>query len=336
MKRRIATLACIIGFTLIICPIFNSAAAGTKKHKLKIAHTTLPAPSASRAAIEELADRVTKETNGRIKFKRYGIELGDYLEINEMVLRGEIDIMLDPIATTFDPRWATMQFPYLVTDYSTAAEIFGPGGFMNGLFTKWADEKGMHWMGTWMQGFTGVSLNHPATTPEEAKGLKIRSTPVGLIQDIYRNLGFDVSIIPYSEVPTAISTGVVEGQAGGGPAQSWNLVRDINKYYIHYRDSLELWGAVMNKESWEKLEADDQALIQGIINEIVAERVRTAEAEEQEYMKKLSDHGLTVIDLIDAPDKLAKATELGRKTWPKMEATIGKEAMDTIRTSLKK
>ncbi len=53
-------------------------------------------------------------------------------------------------------------------------------------------------------------------------------------------------------------------------------------------------------------------------------------------MKKLADHGLTVIDLIDSPEKLAKATELGRKTWPKMEETIGKEAMDKIRTSLTK
>lgn len=336
MKRNIIALACILGLTLINGSFVPKAEAGTQKHKLKIASTTLPPGSASRVAMEELADRVTKETNGRIKFKRYGIELGDYLEINEMVLRGEIDIMLDPIATTFDPRWAAMQFPYLVTDYSSAAEIFGPGGFMNSLFTEWADEKGMHWMGTWMQGFTGVSLNHGATTPEEAKGLKIRSTPVGLIQDIYRNLGFEVSIIPYSEVPTAISTGVVEGQAGGGPAQSWNLVRDINKYYIHYRDSLELWGAVMNKDSWNKLETDDQELIQNIINEIIAERVKTAEAEENDYMKKLADHGLTVIDLIDSPEKLAKAVELGRKTWPKMEETIGKEAMDTIRQSLKK
>ncbi|UQZ89896.1 hypothetical protein C4J81_12010 [Deltaproteobacteria bacterium Smac51] len=335
MKKRIVALACILALTITSGIFTASAQAGTKKHSLKIVHTTLPAPSASRAAIEELAERVTKETDGRIKFKVYGIELGDYLEINEMILRGEVDIMLDPIATTFDPRWAAMQFPYLVTDYEKAAEIFGPDGFMNTLFKKWADEKGMHWMGSWMQGFTGVSLNHGATTPEEAKGIKIRSTPVGLVQYIYRHLGFEVSILPYSEVPTAISTGVVEGQAGGGPAQTWNLVRDINKYYVHYRSDLELWGMVMNKDSWNKLEADDQALFQKIVDEIMAKRVISAEAEEQDYMKKLADHGLTVIDLIDSPDKLAQATELGRKTWPQMEEIIGKEAMDTIRASLK-
>lgn len=335
MRKRITVLACILALALTFGFFSRNAQAGTKKHNLKIVHTTLSAPSASRSAVEEIAERVAKETNGRIKFKVYGIELGDYLEINEMILRGEVDIMLDPIATTFDPRWAAMQFPYLVTDYTKAEEIFGPAGFMNTLFKKWADEKGMYWMGTWMQGFTGVSLNHAATTPEEAKGLKIRSTPVGLVQDTYRYLGFEVSILPYSEVPTAISTGVVEGQAGGGPAQSWNLVRDINKFYIHYRDCLELWGIVMNKDSWNRLEADDQQLLQSIVNEIVATRVKSAEAEEQEYMKKLAGHGLTVIDLIDTPEKLARATELGRKTWPKMEEIIGKEAMGVIGDSLK-
>lgn len=319
----------------LTCGIFaQNAQAGTKKHSLKMVHTTLSAPSAPRDALDELAERVTKATDGRITFKIYGIELGDYLEINEMILRGEVDLMLDPIATTFDPRWAALQFPYLVTDYKKAAEIFGPNGFMNTLFKQWSNEKGMHWLGTWLQGFTGVSLNTPATTPEEAKGIKIRSTPIGLVQYVYRNLGFEVSILPYSEVPTAISTGVVEGQAGGGPAQTWNLVRDINKYYVHYRDGLELWGIVMNQDSWNNLEEDDQQLIQGIIDEIVAKRVQSAEAEELDYMKKLTDHGLTVIDLIDSPEKLQRATELGRQTWPEMEKTIGKEAMDTIRASL--
>lgn len=332
-KTVLSICAMALGLTLGLGNI--DAQAATKKHELKITHTTLPAPSDSRSAIEEFAERITKETDGRITFKVYGIELGDYLATNEMLLRGEIDISLDPVATTFDPRWAAMQFPYVVTDYDGAADVFGPSGFMNDLFKQWASEKGMHWLGTWMQGFTGVSINSAATTPAEAKGIKIRSTPIGLVQHVYRNLGFEVSILPYSEVPTAISTGVVDGQAGGGPAQSWNLVRDLNKYYIHYRDSIELWGMIVNADTWAKLEADDQKLIQDVANEIMQARVLKAEEEENQYMKDLADHGLTVIDLIDFPEKLATSVELGRKTWDRMEETIGKEAMDAIRKNVK-
>jgi len=336
MKKIMLGLVCVIVSQMTFGAWNSQVQAATKEHSLKIAHTTLPAPSDSRSAIEEFAKRVTKETDGRITFKVYGIELGDYLATNEMLLRGEIDIILDPVATTFDQRWAVMQFPYLVTDYAQAAQAFGPDGFMTTLFQKWSEEKGMYWLGTWMQGFTGVSLNSAATTPETAKGIKIRSTPIGLVQHVYRNLGFEVSILPYSEVPTAISTGVVDGQAGGGPAQAWNLARDLNTHYIHYRDSLELWGLVMNMETWNELEPDDQKIIQNVSNDIIAERVKTAEAEEKVYLKQLADYGLVIIDLIDQPENFATAIELGRKTWPAMEKTIGKDAMDYIQSNLKK
>lgn len=336
MKKITFSLACLIALQLTLGAWNAQAQTATKEHSLKIAHTTLPSPSDSRTAIEDFAKRVTKETDGRITFKVYGIELGDYLATNEMLLRGEIDIILDPVATTFDQRWAVMQFPYLVTDYAQAAKAFGPDGFMTDLFQQWSAEKGMYWLGTWMQGFTGVSLNNPAVNVETAKGIKIRSTPIGLVQHVYRNLGFDVSILPYSEVPTAISTGVVDGQAGGGPAQAWNLARDLNKYYIHYRDSLELWGMVINMDTWNELETSDQIIIQNVTNDIIAERVKQAEAEENAYLKQLAEYGLTVIDLIDQPENMANAIELGRKTWPAMEKTIGKEAMDYIQTNLQK
>ncbi|MDR2456085.1 MAG: TRAP transporter substrate-binding protein DctP [Deltaproteobacteria bacterium] len=335
MQKRLIIVACAAALSLALALVAKeSLAEGTKAHTLKIVHTSLPSPNPSRLAVEELAKRVTRETNRRIKFQIFGIELGDYLEINEMVKTGEVDFLLDPVATSADPRWAALLFPYLVTDYAKAAEIFGPQGFMTDLYRQWADENGLVWLGTWMQGFTGISMDHPATTPEEAKGIKIRSSPLGLLQDTYIHLGFEIIPLPYSEIPTAISTGLVEGQAGGGPAQAWNLTRDINKYYVHYRDCLELWGFLANKKSWDKLEPDDQKLIQDIVDELVTKRVVSAEAEERDYMRRLSDHGLTVIDLKDSPDKLARAAELGRMSWPKMEAIIGKEAMDHIRASL--
>ena len=72
MKKQILALVCVLSLTLAFGLTASDAQAGTKKHTLKIAHTTLPAPSASRAAIEEFAERVNKETDVRIPFKVYG------------------------------------------------------------------------------------------------------------------------------------------------------------------------------------------------------------------------------------------------------------------------
>ena len=330
-----------IGIMLLMAIVFltggvaNTALAGTKKLTLKIAQTLYPSPSAHMDSIQAIADEITKQTDGRITFKVYGPELGDWAELNEMVNRGDIDMMLSPMSASYDPRWNVTFAPYIVTNYDEAKKVFGPGGFMDDIFAEWAKDVNMKWLGTWIQGFAGVSLSaKPATTAAEAKGIKVRTPPIAAFECYWKKLGFTPSLIPYSEVPTAISTGVVDGQAGGGPFQAYSCCRDLNKYFVYYRDYVEVWGYTMNLDKWKNLEADDQALIQKIVSEQVIKRVNGAEKEDQEYLKKLQDHGLKVVDLADTPKRLMEARDECRECWSELDKLIGKEWMDKIRKAV--
>jgi TRAP-type C4-dicarboxylate transport system substrate-binding protein len=331
---KLKKLSCIV-FTLTAFLLAGTAPtvmAAKKKHKLKIAQTLYPSPSAHMDSIQNIADEVTKQTNGRIQFKIYGPELGDWAELNEMVNRGDIDMMLSPMSASYDPRWNVTFAPYIVTGYDEAKKVFGPGGFMDGIFTDWAKDVNMRWMGTWIQGFAGVSLSaKPATTADVAKGIKIRTPPIAAFECYWKKLGFTPSLIPYSEVPTAISTGVVDGQAGGGPFQTWSCCRDLNKYFVYYRDYVEVWGYTMNLDKWNELDAEDQALIQKVVSAEVLKRVNGAEKEDQEYLSKLQSHGLTVVDLADTPDRLVEARDECRECWTELDKLVGKVWMDKIR-----
>ncbi|KIX13970.1 TRAP transporter substrate-binding protein DctP [Dethiosulfatarculus sandiegensis] len=325
-------------FVLAMITAIGLAAPGQAqagKVKLKIAQTVFPAPSAHMDSVKRIADKVTKATDGRITFKVYGPELADWAELNEMVMRGDIDIMLSPLSPSYDPRWNALYAPYIVTTYKEAKDAFGPDGFMNPMLKEWADDTNMIWLGAWLQGFTGVSLSErPAATVEEAKGIKIRTTPIAAYECCWSKLGFTPSLIPYSEVPTAISTGVVDGQAGGGPFQTYSCCRDLNKYFMFYRDSVEVWAYAMNKDAWNKLDAKDRELIAKVVAEEAQARIAGAEKEDMEYMKKLTDYGLTVVDLADHPKKLAMAKQRGRSCWKKLDEIVGKVWMDKIRKSV--
>jgi TRAP-type C4-dicarboxylate transport system substrate-binding protein len=96
-------------------------------------------------SISRLAEEVTKRTDGRIKFKVYGPELGDWAEVNEMVNRGDIDMMLVPMSASYDPRWNVTFAPYIVTNYEEAKKVFGPGGFMDEIFKIWAKDISSGW-----------------------------------------------------------------------------------------------------------------------------------------------------------------------------------------------
>jgi len=332
MKALGTGLVVALSMTALCAGSATNVFAGTKKHELKMAQTLYPAPSAHMESIQNIADEVTKQTNGRITFKVYGPELGDWAELNEMVNRGDIDMMLSPMSASYDPRWNVTFAPYIVTNYDEAKKAFGPNGFMDEMFKEWAKDVNMQWMGTWIQGFAGVSLSTAAaTTPEEAKGIKIRTPPIAAFECYWKKLGFTPSLIPYSEVPTAISTGVVDGQAGGGPFQTYSCCRDLNKYFVYYRDFVEVWGYTFNLDKWSELEADDQQLIQGIVNKEVLKRVEGAEKEDTAYLNKLEEHGLKVVDVADTPGKLTGSRDTCRECWTELDKLVGKVWMDKIR-----
>ena len=334
---KLIKLNCMLFAVIALVCVANSPAAfaGKKKHKLKIAQTLYPSPSAHMDSIQHIADEVTRQTDGRITFKVYGPELGDWAELNEMVNRGDIDMMLSPMSASYDPRWNVTFAPYIVTGYDEAKKAFGPGGFMDEIFALWAKDVNMKWLGTWIQGFAGVSLSTaPATTADQAEGIKIRTPPIAAFECYWKKLGFTPSLIPYSEVPTAISTGVVDGQAGGGPFQTWSCCRDLNKYFVYYRDYVEVWGYTMNLDKWNELDAQDQTLIRKIVNDEVLKRVNGAEKEDQEYLSKLREHGLTVVDLADTPDRLKEARDECRECWTELDKLVGKVWIDKIRTKV--
>lgn len=300
----------------------------------KFAQPAFPKGSDRMDSAERVVEKVAKRTDGKFKLKLYGPELGDWVEVDEMVMRGTIDLALNSLSTTSDPRWNLVYTPYIVSSYEEAAKAYGPGGFIDQMFSDWAADSDYYWLGTYVQGFAGVSLStRPATTPAEAKGLRIRVPPIAAFECYWKKLGFDPALIPYSEVPTAISTHVVDGQAGGGPFQTWSCCRDLNRYFVWYRDYLETLGYFANADSWAKLPAAYQKVLQDVVNEEVVARIKEAEAFQRGYMKKLKDDkGFEVVDLGDTPDKLTAARDAARECWPVMDEVVGKIWMDKIRT----
>lgn len=312
-----------------IIPLKSMAASVT----LKLAQTVFEAPSAHVDSVTRIAEEVSKRTQGRISFRIFGPELGDWTQINDLLKSGGIDMALNPVSTD-DPRWNINFCPYIVATYSEAREVFGPGSILvEEMYKVWAEENNVVWLGTWIQGFTGVSLStRPATTPEEADGLKIRVPPMEVIECYWEALGFTPMAIPFRDVPEAIQMGVVDGQAGGGPFQTYSCCRDLNKYFVFYRDIVEVWAYTFNLDKWNTLDVQDQQLIQEVVNEEVLRRMNEAKQEDEKYLQKLREYGLTVVDLVHTPEKLQAAQKRARTCWDKMDAVVGKQWMNKLRT----
>jgi tripartite ATP-independent transporter DctP family solute receptor len=98
-------------------------------------------------------------------------------------------------------------------------------------------------------------------SPADMKGLKFRVQPIPLYVEMVKGLGGEPTPIAWSELPNALSTGVVDGQENPVGTIYNNNLHKLQKYMV--LDG-HVYGAdfiLINDEFFQSLPANDQAII---------------------------------------------------------------------------
>jgi len=102
----------------------------------------------------------------------------------------------------------------------------------------------------------------PINSPAEVKGLKYR-TP-GLPADVMREMGASVTILPAAEIVPALERGVIDAAEYTSPRADMILgLPDVRKVYMmpSYLQLGLVLNFFVNKERWDKLPPDLQAIV---------------------------------------------------------------------------
>lgn len=287
--------------------------------------------------LKAFADEVREKTEGRIDIAVYSAgALGDWVERNEEVMRGALEMDCGPTSPDYDPRLNIAYYlPYVVTTYEDASKIYMPGGLIYELTAPMYEALGVHNLAFLPIGMSGCTLREVPPSPGDPyvpKNMKIRVMPLKMCEVCWKSLGYIPTAIPYTEAYSAIATGVVDGEMGGPPYQGYQF-RDIQGCWIQYNEYIEQWSWRINKDIWDALSEGDQKIISDAVNTQVLDRWNYIEAEDQKWQKEMADFGLEIIILTD--EELEVITEKVRKeTWPIMEELVGKAIMDEIYTAL--
>jgi TRAP-type C4-dicarboxylate transport system substrate-binding protein len=136
------------------------------------------------------------------------------------VAEGSIDIFVSTSggAAGIFPYIQVLDLPYLMSDDRVAEEVLS-GDFMRTLRAKAMADSGDK-IRLMAIGNTGGWRNYAntkgrVTKPEDLKGLKMRTVPADLPQELARGLGAAPTPIAWPELFTSLQTGVVEGTANG-------------------------------------------------------------------------------------------------------------------------
>ena len=207
-------------------------------------------------------DFVESRSNGRIQVEIYpGATLcANARECVEQVESGIADIHITTIggAAAIHPPVEALDIPYMFSDDRVAECVFD-GPFTRSLRDAiLADGRSMRLM---MIGNTGGWRNFLTTTrqiktPQDVKGLKIRTISAEVQQEMVKALGATPTPIAWPEVYTSLATGVVEGTKNG--------ITDIvgMKFHEHAKymtlDGHAYMGALwfMNNDKFQSMDDD--------------------------------------------------------------------------------
>lgn len=263
-------------------------------------------------------------------------QLGDYTLVYEDIIRGNVDIAHLSVPSQLDPDLETNFFPFLVSDYDEMRRIYSPGSCFYKAYGDMQEKLGVRLMGIVPEGFIGVALTKPAQHLMEAgvdKGVLIRVPPVDTFSAGARAMGFRGTTISYADLYPALQTGVADGWIGGTAALNYTGFRDIITDFIPYRAYVEATAYVMSEKTWEKLDEAQRKTVSDALAQAAQEAVNRAEAEDEEYLAKLTEAGINVHDF--SGEEASKfVADVRASAWPALEERFGAELVSCLKSDI--
>ncbi len=314
----------IVGMSLAMGFMASASAQTTMKISISTAQN-----SHQGVAIDVFAKEVETRTGGRYKVQTfYNGALGGERESIEAVQLGTQELAFSSTGPVpnFVPDTKILDVPFLFRDKAHARAVLdGPIG--QDLLTKF-DAKGFKALAWAENGFRHMTNSkRDVKTPEDLKGLKMRTMENPVHIAAYKGLGIITTPMAFPEVFTALQQGTVDGQENPLPVIMSAKFSQVQKH-------LSLTGHVyspciflMNKAAFDKLGAADKtAFLEAAKVAVKANRDRV-DQDDANGVKELRAQGMTVIDNVDKAKFVAMLAPVNAE----FEKQFGKPNLDKIR-----
>lgn len=262
--------------------------------ELKFGHVGAPGSLFAKSA-DEFAKRANEKLGNKYKVVVFGSsQMGGDKELLQKVKLGTVDFALpSSVMSSEVDLFGIFEMPYLVKDRKHMAaiekEVFWPK------LAPEAEKKGLKILALWENGYRHITNNkRPINVPADLQGIKLR-TPKGKWRvKMFQAYGANPSPMAFSEVFTALQTGVMDGQENPFTQIYSAKFQEVQKY-------LSLTGHVYTPayitagtKKWASLPADIRKNLEAAAKETQSYVYATAEKDETDLLQKLKAGGMQV------------------------------------------
>lgn len=203
----------------------------------------------------------------------------------------------------YDTPWQQLSWLYYGGGYDAAQELY--------------NAQGMQLVGWWIYGQESLSSSKPLAGFEDLKGWKFRSPP-GLETEIFQGLGAQPIVMDFTEIFTALETGIIDGADASGLSNNvglglYDLVQHATYPGFHSMPSDHL---ACNKGVWDGLSDAHRRIIDTAMQKLALHTALSNEKKNAEAAAMLTAKGVTLHDW-SAEDRAAfrKGAQVAWDDW---------------------
>jgi tripartite ATP-independent transporter DctP family solute receptor len=278
-----------------------AASAALAQVEIKFGHVGNPGSLFSKSA-EEFAKRANEKLGGKATVVVFGAsQLGGDKELLQKLKLGTVDMALpSTVMSSESDLFGIFEMPYLVKDrkHMNAIEkaVVWPS------LAPVVEKKGLKIIAVWENGYRHITNNkRPINLPKDLDGIKLR-TPEGKWRvKMFQAYGANPSPLKFSEVFTALKTGVFDGQENPFSQIYSAKFHEVQKYLTLTGHVYTPAYVTVGSKRWATLPADVRKVLEDTAKETQAFVYDVAAKDEGELLGKIKAAGVQV----NEPDKAA-------------------------------
>jgi tripartite ATP-independent transporter DctP family solute receptor len=264
-SSRLFCAAAVLMAALFAVALVPAPADAAKVIKLHHLNKDDPFDNATGAMATVFKSLVEAGTNGGIEVQTFpNGQLGKDNDVVTQVKTGVIQAGIHSVGgfASVYPMMGVIDVPFAFPNISATYAVFdGPFGVK---FAADIEQKtGLKVLGFGDSGgfFHFTNSKKPITSPDDMKGLKIRTMGLDTHKAVVSALGGQPAVIAWTEVYTALQTGVADGQMNPVPIISFAKFNEVQKYLTLSGHLFAPYVWVMNKDFYNGLSPTEKNVV---------------------------------------------------------------------------
>ncbi|MDF1618567.1 C4-dicarboxylate TRAP transporter substrate-binding protein [Petrocella sp. FN5] len=261
---------------------------------LKLSHVFSPDEQLTKS-MDAAAAKILEKTNGAIEIQTFPQgQIATYKDGVEQVVRGADFISVEDPSYIGDyvPEFTALVGPMLYNNYDEYRELVRTEMVQE--WTKKAEEKGIKILALdFIFGFRNVITDKVVVTPEDLKGVKLRTPGSQLFIETLNAMGATSTPLPWGETFSALEQGIVDGLEGSEFTNINTKVYETGKKNVALTNHfLGTCGVYISLDVWNSIPEKYRIIMQEEFDAEADYSVELLKSQHADVVKELESYGV--------------------------------------------